>query len=117
MQWDHNAGLHAAPCWCELVYYSSTSGCSTPHPDFLSHVYFIQYADYPAILPCERSKALLGRELTPEENSIRGTLVTGFTKEDFMFLDVFEGTVRLSLPTYSFVGTNNLFVLLLARAD
>ena len=67
------------------------------HPDFLSHVYFTQYADYPAILPCERSKALLGRELTPEENSIRGTLVTGFTKEDFMFLDVFEGNVRLSL--------------------
>ena len=90
-------------------------GC-TLHPDFLSHVYFTQYADYPAILPCERSKALLGRELTPEENSIRGTLVTGFTKEDFMFLDVFEGTVRLSLYL-SFVGTNDLFVLLLARAD
>jgi hypothetical protein len=73
-------------------------GGSTPHPDFLTHVYFpTQYADYPAILPCERSKALLGRELTPEENSIRGTLVTGFTNQDFMLLDVFEGNVRLSL--------------------
>lgn len=72
-------------------------GGSTPHPDFLTHVYSTQYADYPAILPCERSKALLGRELTPEENSIRGTLVTGFTNKDFMFLDAFEGNVRLSL--------------------
>ncbi|KAN0116641.1 hypothetical protein V8E52_005785 [Russula decolorans] len=57
--------------------------------DYTRH--HVSYADYPAILPCERSKALLGRELTPEENSIRGTLVTGFTNKDFMFLDVFEG--------------------------
>ncbi|KAH9993805.1 hypothetical protein BJV77DRAFT_1103390 [Russula vinacea] len=51
----------------------------------------VKFADYPAILPCERSKTLLGRELTPEENSIRGTLVTGFTAMDIIFLDVFEG--------------------------
>ena len=73
---------------------------------------FTQNADYPAILPCERSKALLGRELTPEENSIRGTLVTGFTNQDFMFLDVFEGNVRLSLTLslnlFFFVETNKL---------
>jgi hypothetical protein len=77
-------------------------GGNAPHPDCLSHVYSTQHADYPAILPCERSKALLGRELTPEENCIRGTLVTGFTNQDFMFLDVFEGDVRLSLPVYIF---------------
>jgi hypothetical protein len=41
-----------------------------------------------------RSKKLLGRELTAEENSIRGTLVTGFTTEDIQFLDVFEGNAR-----------------------
>ncbi|KAF8503269.1 hypothetical protein F5888DRAFT_969256 [Russula emetica] len=57
--------------------------------DYTRH--HVSSADYPAILPCERSKALLGRELTPEENCIRGTLVTGFTNQDFMFLDVFEG--------------------------
>ena len=46
-------------------------------------------------MPCERSKTLLGRELTPDENSVRGTLVTGFTAMDIMFLDVFEGDVRI----------------------
>jgi hypothetical protein len=46
-------------------------------------------------VPCERSKTLLGRELTSEENSIRGTLVTGLTAMDIMFLDVFEGDVRI----------------------
>ena len=53
-----------------------------------------QYADYPAILPSERGEALLGRELTPEENSVRGTLVSGLTGEDITLLDVFEGNVR-----------------------
>ncbi|KAI0275899.1 hypothetical protein BGY98DRAFT_1065301 [Russula aff. rugulosa BPL654] len=65
--------------------------------DYTRH--HVSNADYPAILPCERSKALLGRELTPEENSIRGTLVTGFTNQDFMFLDVFEGNVRTRTST------------------
>ena len=55
----------------------------------------LQYADYPAILPTERSKALLGRELTSEENSVRGTLVSGLTAEDIALLDVFEGDVRI----------------------
>jgi hypothetical protein len=55
---------------------------------------------------------LLGRELTPEENSVRGTLVTGFTAMDIVFLDVFEGDVRIkALSTYSFVRTNFLISL------
>ncbi len=54
-----------------------------------------QHADFPAILPCERSKALLGRELTSEENSVRGTLVSGLTAEDVALLDVFEGEARI----------------------
>jgi hypothetical protein len=73
-------------------------GSSTPAPGILSSRILTcstQFADYPAILPCERSKTLLGRELTPEENSIRGTLVTGFTAMDIIFLDVFEGDVRI----------------------
>ncbi|KAF8261065.1 hypothetical protein EI94DRAFT_1746861 [Lactarius quietus] len=49
------------------------------------------YADYPAILPSERGKTLLGRELTSEENSVRGTLVSGLTAGDITLLDVFEG--------------------------
>jgi hypothetical protein len=54
-----------------------------------------QFADYPAILPCARSKTLLGRELTPEENSVRGTLVAGLTARDIALLDVFEGNARI----------------------
>ncbi len=55
-----------------------------------------QDADYPAIVPLERSRALLGRELTSEENCVRGTLVSGLTAEDIAILDVFEGNVRTS---------------------
>ncbi|KAI0247957.1 hypothetical protein BJV78DRAFT_860080 [Lactifluus subvellereus] len=51
----------------------------------------VKFADYPAIVPSERSEALLGRELTPDESSVRGTLVTGLTSTDIAFLDVFEG--------------------------
>ncbi|KAI9446148.1 hypothetical protein H4582DRAFT_2163881 [Lactarius indigo] len=47
----------------------------------------VKNADFPAILPCERSKALLGRELTSEENCVRGTLVSGLTAEDIALLD------------------------------
>ncbi|KAN0140918.1 hypothetical protein V8E53_001362 [Lactarius tabidus] len=59
----------------------------------------VMYADYPAILPSERGQALLGRELTSEENSVRGTLVSGLTAEDVALLDVFEGDeyVRLQV--------------------
>ena len=44
-----------------------------------------------SLLPCERGKALLGRELTPEEKC---TFVTGFTDQDF---NIFVGNVRHSL--------------------
>ncbi len=54
-----------------------------------------QNAEYPAIVPCERSRALLGRELTSEENSIRGTLVSDLTAEDVALLDEFEGDVGI----------------------
>jgi hypothetical protein len=65
----------------------------------MKRVFFIfsrvKFADFPAIIPGGRSKTLLGRELTAEENSIRGTLVTGLTADDIAFLDTFEGHVRI----------------------
>jgi hypothetical protein len=64
---------------------STFTHADSPHQD----------ADYPAIVPSERSKALLGRELTSEENGIRGTLVSGLTVQDVAVLDEFEGDVRI----------------------
>ncbi|KAH8989161.1 hypothetical protein EDB86DRAFT_2807980 [Lactarius hatsudake] len=58
----------------------------------------VKNADVPAILPCERSKALLGRELTSEENGVRGTLVSGLTDDDISLLDAFEGEALLVHP-------------------
>ncbi|KAH9180863.1 hypothetical protein EDB89DRAFT_2062522 [Lactarius sanguifluus] len=57
-----------------------------------------QNVDFPAILPRERSKVLLGRELTSEENCVRGTLVSGLTAEDIALLDEFEGEALLVHP-------------------
>ncbi len=72
-----------------------SSGLSIVVPTFTHADSPRQYADYPAILPCDRSRALLGRELTSEENSVRGTLVSGLTAEDVTLLDVFEGDARI----------------------
>jgi len=71
--------------------------CPAILPDYTRHK--VKHADYPAILPSERGKALLGRELTSEESSIRGTLVSGLTTKDLSFLDYFEGSqyVRLQV--------------------
>ncbi|KAH9162675.1 hypothetical protein EDB89DRAFT_2079522 [Lactarius sanguifluus] len=57
--------------------------------------YKVKNVDFPAILPRERSKVLLGRELTSEENCVRGTLVSGLTAEDIALLDEFEGEARI----------------------
>jgi hypothetical protein len=62
----------------------------------------IQTADFPALLPAERSKTLLGRELTSEENSVRGMLVVGLTKEDMDSLDLFEGGACIWFPFVHF---------------
>ncbi|KAF8274368.1 hypothetical protein EI94DRAFT_1653075 [Lactarius quietus] len=42
----------------------------------------VKDADYPAIALAERSKAVMRRELTSEENNIRGMLVSDLTAED-----------------------------------
>ncbi|KAI9459421.1 hypothetical protein BJY52DRAFT_1186388 [Lactarius psammicola] len=74
--------------------------CPSILSDYTRHK--VKDADYPAILPCERSRELLGRELTSEENSVRGTLVSGLTVEDVALLDVFEGVeyVRLQVSVH-----------------
>ncbi|KDQ57333.1 hypothetical protein JAAARDRAFT_35959 [Jaapia argillacea MUCL 33604] len=51
----------------------------------------IKGADYPAVVPYERSKILFDHELEPEDRSVRGTLVTGLSQSDIDFLDTFEG--------------------------
>ncbi|KAH9023867.1 hypothetical protein EDB84DRAFT_1507895 [Lactarius hengduanensis] len=71
--------------------------CPSILMDYTRHK--VKNADVPAILPCERSKALLGRELTLEENGVRGTLVSGLTEDNIFLLDAFEGehSVRLQV--------------------
>ena len=53
----------------------------------------LQNQDYPGAIPSTQSRDLLGRELDPEEQLIRGTLVTGLTDKDMEKLDCFEGEV------------------------
>ncbi|KAI9446145.1 hypothetical protein H4582DRAFT_1903858 [Lactarius indigo] len=72
--------------------------CPSILPDYMRHK--VKNADYPAILPCEKSKALLGRELTSEESCIRGTLVSGLTAEDVALLDAFEGDQYVRLQVF-----------------
>ncbi|KAI0075813.1 hypothetical protein K474DRAFT_1760323 [Panus rudis PR-1116 ss-1] len=52
----------------------------------------IKNADYPGVLPYSSSAALFnGRELSPEEKTVRGTIVSGLTTDDIALLDIFEG--------------------------
>ncbi|KZT29771.1 hypothetical protein NEOLEDRAFT_1127599 [Neolentinus lepideus HHB14362 ss-1] len=62
----------------------------------------IKYADYPAIVPYERSQVFFDKSLEPEERSVRGTLVTGLNQLDMDFLDTFEGDeyIRTTVPVY-----------------
>ena len=52
-----------------------------------------QGADYPGVIPYTRSRELLGRNLLPEQRTVRGTLVQGLAEADIALLDVFEGNV------------------------
>ncbi|KAI0065101.1 hypothetical protein BV25DRAFT_1822215 [Artomyces pyxidatus] len=60
----------------------------------------VKWADYPAILPYEKSKHLFKHDLSAEENSVRGTLVIGLTQSDIEFLDVFEGDEYSRTPVF-----------------
>ncbi|KAG6817680.1 hypothetical protein H0H87_005439 [Tephrocybe sp. NHM501043] len=59
--------------------------------DFTRHKVKLQKAEYPGMIPYEQSRILVKRELSPEERSVRGTLVTGLSDKDLQFLDDFEG--------------------------
>lgn len=52
--------------------------------------------DYPGVLPYSESKALMGRDLTEDEGSVRGVAVRGLTASDFSLLDDFEGMASQS---------------------
>jgi hypothetical protein len=68
-----------------MIRVSTSSIVSTiTHADSLH-----QDADYPAIVRSERSKAVLGRELTSEENSTPGILVSDLSTEGLSILDAF----------------------------
>jgi len=62
----------------------------------------IKHADYPAVIPYSHSKSMFDRELSPEEKSVRGSLVTGLSEAEVLLLDVFEGDeyVRNLVPVY-----------------
>ncbi|EIN10901.1 hypothetical protein PUNSTDRAFT_64285 [Punctularia strigosozonata HHB-11173 SS5] len=49
------------------------------------------HADYPGVLPYEKSRQLLGDGISEDDKCVRGTLVAGLTPSDISFLDVFEG--------------------------
>ncbi|KAI1797200.1 hypothetical protein LXA43DRAFT_910390 [Ganoderma leucocontextum] len=55
----------------------------------------IEFADYPAVLPYERSRELFSgaghAEPPADERNVRGTLVTGLDDKDIARLDLFEG--------------------------
>jgi len=51
----------------------------------------IKRADYPAVVPYSQSSAMFDRELSPEEKSVRGSLVTGLSESEVRLLDIFEG--------------------------
>jgi hypothetical protein len=54
----------------------------------------VKFADYPGIVPYLDAKASLldGKELNFDEQSVRGTFVSGLTSHDIHCLDVFEGS-------------------------
>ena len=63
------------------------------HSRLDQHAYRQQGCDYPAIVPYESAKYIFERELTQDERSVRGTVVSGLTAEDIRLLDIFEGDV------------------------
>ena len=54
-----------------------------------------QHADYPGVIPYEKSRQLVGKDLPPADRTVRGTLVRGLNDSDVRLLDTFEGDVSL----------------------
>ncbi|KAF7374863.1 Phosphoric monoester hydrolase [Mycena sanguinolenta] len=72
----HNDGSHLQICQAVLLKY-------TRHK--------VKFADYPGIVPYSQSHVFFDQELDRDACSVRGTMVTGLTKTDLQFLDIFEG--------------------------
>lgn len=51
----------------------------------------VRDCDYPAIISSSASQAWFKSELSMEQRSVRGTLVTGLSDEDLALIDLFEG--------------------------
>ncbi|TFK45834.1 hypothetical protein OE88DRAFT_1739948 [Heliocybe sulcata] len=62
----------------------------------------IKNADYPAVVPYERSQVFFDKPLEPEERSVRGTLVVGLNQLDMDLLDTFEADeyTRSTVPVH-----------------
>ncbi|GJJ08664.1 hypothetical protein Clacol_002883 [Clathrus columnatus] len=57
--------------------------------DYTRH--HVRDCDYPAIIPSSSSHEWFKHQLTAEQCSVRGTLVTGLSSEDMVRIDLFEG--------------------------
>ncbi|KAF8905110.1 hypothetical protein CPB84DRAFT_1960658 [Gymnopilus junonius] len=90
-----NEGAHLKVCPAVLLDYTrhEVKGC-----------------DYPGIIPFDKGVRIINKPLTREERSVRGTLVTGLTDEDIVYLDRFESDVGIhekdsaSASTWSILG-------------
>ena len=68
----------------------SVSSCGLLQ-DYTRH--HVKGVDYPAIVPAVDGTNIIGRTLSKEEASVRGTVVRGLSAADVRFLDTFEGDV------------------------
>jgi len=95
----------------EITYYSAFFYGTLMHPDILKRVigndgahlkicsailldhtrHHVKQADYPALLPYTKSMTMFNCKLSPEEKSVRGSLVTGLSESDMRLLDIYEG--------------------------
>ncbi|KAG5652118.1 hypothetical protein H0H81_006255 [Sphagnurus paluster] len=69
--------------------------CTAPHTNTTTNA---QRAEYPGMIPYDQTRVLCGRDLEPEERSVRGTLVTGLSARDMHLLDIFEGSEYIRKP-------------------
>lgn len=71
-----------------------TRAAATELQDYTRH--HVKNADYPAVVSADKGRKIVGRQLTDDEASVRGTVVRGLSRSDIQFLDTFEGDVRVS---------------------
>ena len=90
--------LMHAPVLCRVLG-SDGAHLSTSEAVLLGHTrHHVRGEDYPAVVALGTGEALVGRALSGDEGSVRGTLVTGLTDRDVELLDEFEGSVSLRAP-------------------